>query len=491
MTPEPDRLDQSVPNIEDHDDASGEDRAYQRVLLGVVMLAVMTFGSLMTIVTVSLDLIAEDVGSSRATLTWMITGLMLAMAVGTPIAGKLGDIHGHRRLFLIGLAGGIVTTVLSALAWDAVSLITFRVLFGITGAMIMPSGMALMMHAFSVERRATAMGWHQFATTGAPTIGLVAGGPLIDIIGWRALFYGFAAISVVALVLGWRFVRPTPRQENQPLDYPGAAALGGSVLAGLLALTRLSELLRRGEGLATFADPLTVGLIAICAFGAWAFVQVERRSRAPMLQLDYFRRRNFTLPMLAAAMIQFAYMGGFVVTPALLGTVYGITVGTIAVMLTPRPGVFSLASPVGGYLATRLGERRPIIIGAGFMVTSMAAFVGASLVGSDTGRTVGIVLTLAGLALSGAAAGISQPSVAAMVVGSVDDADMGIANGMNQQITLIGVVSGIQTMNVFLGDSTEPGRFAATFAVGLAIAVLGMLFALGTIDPRRSSPTPG
>ncbi|MEL6985586.1 MAG: MFS transporter, partial [Actinomycetota bacterium] len=125
-----------------------EDRRYQRVLLGVVMLAVMTFGSLMTIVTVSLDLIADDVGSSRATLTWMITGLMLAMAVATPIAGKLGDIKGHRRLFLLGLTGGLITTLLSAMAWDAVSLIVFRVLFGLTGAMMMPSGMALMMQAY-------------------------------------------------------------------------------------------------------------------------------------------------------------------------------------------------------------------------------------------------------------------------------------------------------------------------------------------------------
>ena len=92
------------------------------------MLAVMAFGSLMTIVTVSLDEIATDLDSSRATLTWMITGLMLAVAVMTPIAGKLGDIKGHRRMFLLGLAGGVLTTALSAMAWDATSLIVLRTL---------------------------------------------------------------------------------------------------------------------------------------------------------------------------------------------------------------------------------------------------------------------------------------------------------------------------------------------------------------------------
>ncbi len=459
-----------------------EDRRYQRVLLGVVMLAVMTFGSLMTIVTVSLDLIADDVGSSRATLTWMITGLMLAMAVATPIAGKLGDIKGHRRLFLLGLAGGLITTLLSALAWDAISLIVFRVLFGLTGAMMMPSGMALMMRAYGAERRATAMGWYQFAMTGAPTLGLVIGGPLIDIIGWRALFVGFSGITGLALVLGYRVLRPTPRLERQPVDYPGAAALGAAALAGLLAITRLSQRFQDAGGLGAAADPVLLALLATCAVMVVAFIRIERRSQAPMLKLEYFRRRNFTLPMVSAAMVQFAYMGGFVVTPALLGTLYGLSVGAIALMMVPRPGVFSLASPVGGYLATRIGEKRPIVLGALLMIVSMAAFAGAALVDIDGSRTLGLGLVLVGLALSGASAGVSQPSVAAMVAGAVDEEDLGIANGMNQQIMFIGIVSGVQTMNVLVGDEAGSTRFAATFVLGLVVATFGLVAALGVGD---------
>ncbi len=465
-------------------DAVIDDLRYQRILLGVVMLAVMTFGSLMTIVTVSLDLIADDVGSSRATLTWMITGLMLAMAVGTPIAGKLGDIRGHRRLFLFGLVGGIATTLLSAVAWDATSLIAFRVLFGLTGAMMMPSGMALMMQAYGPERRATAMGWYQFAMTGAPTIGLVVGGPLIDIIGWRALFVGFAGITTIAFLLGLRVVRPTPRQANQPLDYPGAAALGGAVLAGLLAITRLSQRLQDGSTttVEALADPLLAALVLACGALVAGFISVERRSPAPMLRLAYFRRRNFTLPMVSSALVQFAYMGGFVVTPALLGSIYGMGVGAIALLMVPRPGVFSLASPVGGYLASRIGEKRPIVLGAILMIGSMAIFAVAALVGSDESRLVGLGLVIVGLSLSGASAGVSQPSVAAMVAGAVDEADLGIANGMSQQIMFIGIVSGVQTMNVLIGDDPGPSRFAWTFALGLVAAVFGLVTALGVSE---------
>ncbi|MGF1596773.1 MAG: MFS transporter [Acidimicrobiales bacterium] len=461
------------------------DQAYQRRLLGVVMLAVMAFGSLMTIVTVSLDEIAGDLGSSRATLTWMITGLMLAMAVLTPVAGKLGDVRGHRRMFLIGLTGGVVFTVASALAWDAASMITFRVLFGITGAFVMPNGMSLMMHAYGPQRRATAMGWYQFAMTGAPTIGLVIGGPLIDVVGWRWIFVAFAVISMLALAVGARLIRPTPTLGDVPIDYVGAATLGGAVLTGLLALTRVSQLLRDGGGETAATDPAALVLVALSAAGIAAFVVVERRSTAPMLQLRYFRRRNFTLPMVSSSLGQFAYMGGFVVTPALLGNLYGYGIGAIALLLAARPGVFSLASPLGGYLATSMGERLPLVVGAAAMVASMAAFAAGS---AFTG-TAGVVVIVVGLMLSGASAGVSQPAVASMVVGAVDSGDMGIANGMSQQIMFIGIVSGIQTMNVFLGDDATSSQFVATFVFGGVVAVAGLVAAMAARDPSRT-PTP-
>jgi MFS family permease len=92
------------------------------------------------------------------------------------------------------------------------------VLFGLTGAMVMPNGMSLMMQAYGPQRRATAMGWFQFAMTGAPTIGLVAGGPLIDVIGWRSIFWIFAGVSLVAFVVGWIVVRETPRQAGASID---------------------------------------------------------------------------------------------------------------------------------------------------------------------------------------------------------------------------------------------------------------------------------
>jgi MFS family permease len=170
-------------------------------------------------------------------------------------------------------------------------------------------------------------------------------------------------------------------------------------------------------------------------------------------------------------------MGGFVVTPILLDDVYGWTVGSTALILAPRPGAFSISSPIGGYMASRWGERRPIILGALAMVISMMAFTGAS-----GGGSLGLTLIVTGLVLSGVSAGISQPGVASMVAGAVDQRDLGIANGMSQQMMFIGIVSGIQVMLVLLGDAPGTSDFARTFVVGGIVAAMGLAAATATRD---------
>ena len=454
----------------DGDSAGPDDPRYRWILLALVMLALMTFGSLMTIVTVSLGEIGDDLGASRSTMTWAITGLLLATALGTPIAGTLGDIYGHRRMVLLGLASGAVLTAASGLAWNAASLIAFRVAFGLFSSMVSPNAVALMMHAFGADRRATAMGWYQFAVTGAPTIGLVIGGPLIDVLGWRVLFFGFAGISFLAFVIGLVVIRPTPRSEGRPLDLPGATTLTLGVLAGLLAITRITAAIRDESIGAAVTDPISLVLLAGLVVGIRAFVSIEQRSAAPMLPIRYFRRRDFSLPMLTSATMQFAYMGGFVITPALLEGRYLWTVGGIALLMAPRPGAFSLSSLLGGYLPSRIGLKIPTLMGPIAMMISMAAFIAASPLTSG----LGIGLILVGLVMSGVSSGIAQPSIAALVVGAVDEGDVGIANGMNQQITMIGIIVGIQTMNVLVGDDASGGRFAATYLVGFVVATVGL-----------------
>lgn len=454
------------------------DRQRLDTLVFVVILSVTAFGSLMTIVTVALGDIAEDLNSSRSTMTWAITGLMLTMAVATPIGGKLGDLYGYRKVFLVGLAGGTVATLLAALARDAPTLIAFRVLFGAFGALVLPNAQALMMHAFGPSRRSTALGWFNFAMTGAPTVGIVIGGPMIDVVGWRPVFAAFATINLLALIAGALLVRPVPGQGKVSIDFAGAATLALTVLSGLFAITRFTGQARDGSIGSALLDVPALSLVVAAVCAGRLFVYVERRSAQPMLKIDYFARRAFTMPMIASASLQFAYMGGFVVTPALLTDHYGWTAGGIALLMIPRPGAFSLSSLVGGYLPQRIGMRGPIIIGAVVMTLSMLTFAWAA----TSSHGLGLVLIVIGLILTGIAAGISGPSTGAMVADAVDDNDLGIANGMNQQVMFIGIVAGIQTMNVLIGDDAPISRFVFTYGLGAGVAIAGV--AAGLLAPR-------
>ena len=130
---------------------------------------------------------------------WLLTGLMLAMAVCTPLGGKISDAFGHKRVFMVGNGAMAVFMFLSAVAPNMGVLILWRVLFGIAGAVLMTAGMALIMNAFPVEERARAVAYFQMAMTGGPTIGVVIGGPLIDVIGWRGVFAVFGGAKTLGI----------------------------------------------------------------------------------------------------------------------------------------------------------------------------------------------------------------------------------------------------------------------------------------------------
>ena len=460
--------DPASPNDDPVDDA-----AYRRRLLFAVMLSVMGFGSLTTIVTVALGTLATELDSTRTTLGWAVTGVLLTMAVATPLGGKLGDIRGHRCMFVIGSIASVVTTAACAFAWDATSLIVFRVLFGLSGALVQPAGMSLLMRAYGPQRRATAMGWFQFASTGAPAIGLVIGGPLIDVLGWRTLFLVFAATSLAALVVAVAVVRESPLGERLPLDVLGSVSLGLGILFVLLGVGTTA---RNG-----ITDPLAPIEFAAAAIAIGTFVVAERRAPYPLLRLEYFGRRRFSAPMLANSLTQFAYMGGFVVTPLLLGDVYGYAVSAVAMIMAPRPGAFAATSPFGGALASRIGERIPMLVAGCCMIASMFSFAA----GSAPGR---VVFVIGGLLLSGISAGIGQPAYAAMVADSVDEADVGVASGMNQTMLFVGIVSGIQVMLVVLGDDPSQQRFVGTYLFGASVAALGLVaaFVAGARRPATS-----
>jgi MFS family permease len=423
-----------------------------------------------TVVAVSLPDIARDLDSSTTALTWIVTGPFLAHALGMPLLGSVGDVHGHRRVYLTCFAMFTVFTGLSALAWDAGSLITVRVVAALAGAATGPASMAIIMHAFPAEDRVKAMGWWSLVGAGGPVIGLAAGGPLVEALGWRWIFILQTPLAVVALAVAGILLRETPRAARQPIDVAGAAALAATTVAPLLAL--------QIGATSGFVDPLALGLFGIAGAGLVAFVYIERRAPRPLLPLDFFRRRNFTASLLAQSTTQFAYMGGFIVTPLLVQDVFGYAIAATALIMLCRPLAFSVSAPALGYAAVRIGERRASVAGCALVAASMACFVFAV-----TSESLGLVV--GALVLSGIGLGASSPSLISTAANAVAPDRLGVANAAQQMVVIIGAVAGIQVLATIQDAGTGTGPFVDAYLVGLVFALVGTIAATWVRSTER------
>lgn len=433
---------------------------YRWWVLVTVLTGLFATGFTITILAVSLGTVARDLDTRATALTWVVTGPLLGLALAMPLFGKLGDVWGHRRVYLWGFAGFTVGAALTAVAWSGPVLIAVRVLGSLPGAAIGPASMALIMTAFAEEDRVKAMGWWSLVGAGAPVIGLVAGGPIVDAVGWRAIFVIQAPLALLALAIAAVVLRETPRRPREPVDIAGAATLAAATVLALLGLTVGAD---RG-----FADPLALVLFVASPIALAGFVAAERRAAHPLLPLTFFRRPSFTPSLVAQFSANFAYMGGFIVTPLLVERRFGYGVAATSLAMAFRPLCFSVSAPVAGFVAARTGERRAALTGTVLLVASMVLFVFAA-----AADAVGPVF--AGLVLSGLAMGTSSPSLVTVVANAVDVHDLGVANAAQQMVAQIGVVAGIQVLSTVQGDSHLAGPFVAAYSVGAVAAVVAVI----------------
>jgi EmrB/QacA subfamily drug resistance transporter len=450
-----------------------ESDRYRWWVLWTALAGLFATGFTITILAVSLGDVARDLGASETALTWTVTGPFLALALSMPLFGKIGDVRGHRRVYLVGLAGFTVATFLTALAWDGASLIAIRSLGAIPGAATGPASMALIMRAFPEEDRVKAMGWWSLVGAGAPVLGLVAGGPLVDAIGWRSIFLVQAPLALVALLVAIPILHETPRMEREPIDYPGALTLAAATVAALLGLSVGSQV--------GWTHPLVLGLFAVAPLAAAAFVAIERRAEHPLLPLRFFTERNFTASLVAQFLSNFGYMGGFIITPLLMEDVFGFTVAATSLAMICRPLSFSLSSPVAGYVAVRVGERSASVLGCALVAVSLACFAAGA-----AGESLGLVF--AALVLSGLGLGTSQPSLISSAANAVDTASLGVANAAQVMVTQIGVVAGIQVLSTIQGGGSSSGSFTVAYLAGGAVAALsvaGAVFVRSADRPAR------
>ncbi len=417
-----------------------------------------------TILGVSLLSIAEDLDSQVSTIAWVMTAPMLAQAVSAPLLGKLGDLYGHRRVYLVGFLLATLVATATAFAWDAFSLIGLRTAGQLMGTATMPASMAMLFRAYEGRERVKAMGWMSVVIAGGPVLGLAIGGLLVEWIGWRLIFVIQGGLSAVALAVACVVLVETPRRQNVRLDVPGAFVLALAAFALTFSINRLPAW-GLGDARVWLALLSTPGLIAL-------FVRIERHSSHPLLPLNLLGRRNFALPLLVGFTVQFAYMGGFIISPLIMMGVFGLGQAATSMWTIARPVSFSASSPIGGQLGMRWGERTLIILGSGLVLLAMLAFAAGA-----AERSMGLIL--AGLVLAGLGMGLAQPSLSTIVASAVSEHDHGLAVSTMATMTGIGGVAGISILTALCADATTPDAFRNGYLLGAAVAAIGLLLSLG------------
>ena len=445
-------------------------RRSPRLLLATVLVGLFATGFSITILAVSLGDVARDLDSSRTLLTWTVTGPFLVMALAMPLLGNLGDVIGHRKVFLVGLTVFAIATACTAVAWSGLSLVVLRLVAAGGGAAIGPASMALIMRAYPVEERVKAMGWWSLVGAGGPVIGLVVGGPVVDAIGWRGIFAVQAPLAALAALAAMRVLRETPRGVRVPIDWPGVFSLGAAATSLLLGLNL--------AGSSGWGSPIVIALLCAAPIALVAFVRIERTTRHPLMPLELFATRDFSAALMARTAVNFAYMGGFIITPFLVRQEFGFSVAAASLAMVLRPLSNSTASPVSGYAALRFGERRVATFGTSLLVFSMACFVAAT-------AWEALALVFLGLFVSGVAAGAAMPSLITVASNSVPDDRLGVANAAQQMCDAIGAVLGIQVLSTVQEGAGGGAGFERAYAVGAIVAVLAVVAARFVSTTRR------
>lgn len=431
---------------------------YPRTLLVTCLLGMFCTTFTVTILTVSINVVADDLNSTPAVIAWVVTAPMLVQAVAMPILGRIGDMRGHRRVYLVGFSLTIVFSILTAAAWSPLSLIVFRCLAQLAGTATVPASFAMLFRAFPPEQRVRASAWASGTLSGASVTGLAIGGVVIDNVGWRPLFLIQAGLAAAALVPAFLVLAKDVHRVKVRLDRAGALALAVSAFALSFGANRAA---------AWGLHPVVIGLAVLLPFALWALVRIERRAEAPVIPLGLLELRDIRAAGAASFFMNGAHMSSFLVTPLLLLTVFGYSATATSLLTLARTLSISLSAPIASRIGMRIGERQLAVVAATVMSAGMAALgVGAG--------TELIAVVLLSMVLSGFAFGHGQPSMLTLAGNAVESEHFGLVTSLQQTAGQIGAVTAMGAAAAIIGDSTASGPFA--FAYGMA-AVLALVAA--------------
>lgn len=393
-----------------------------------------------------------------AAVRWVVLAYLLAMVALLIPAGRLADALGPRAIFLAGLgliaAGALLAATAPALGW----LVAGRLVQGAGNAGVVAGGQAALALLFTGSR-GRALGWLHAATSAGFLAGPVAGGFLIDAVGWRAIFLVHLPLAALALGVAWRALPARAAGAATPIHLPGMLAFALGVSTLVLALTHLGVPGSVGAALGA-------GGVALACFAI--FGVVERRSPVPLLDLSLMRRRAVAAGLLAACLVFVAMAANMFLVPFLLRDLLNLSPTAAGGAMATVPAAILLLAPRGGALADRFGPRRPATLGAA-LVTAAIALLATVRPASPVWLVVGA------LALYGAGAALFQSPNNSAVLAAVPAGQLGAASGLLALARQLGQILGIALASGVVQARRGDGEAAAFRDALLALAVAGLL----------------
>ncbi|MFL5873612.1 MAG: MFS transporter [Solirubrobacterales bacterium] len=382
-----------------------------------------------TVVNVALPSIQKDLGASISGLEWTINGYTLSFAVLLATGGRLGDIFGRRLMFLIGVVIFALSSATAGLAPNETALVVSRVVQGVGAALMMPGTLSIITDAFPAHERGKAMGTWAGVSALALAVGPVLGGFLTEHVSWRAIFYINIPVAIGAVIATLFAVRESrDTSVGRDVDYGGVAVLTVGLTALVLALV---------EGNAWgWGSTEVIVLLALAAVALPAFVFVENRVKAPMVQFDLLSDRNFLAAVCVALILTFAMMGVFFFLALYMQDILGYSPLEAGIRFLPSTLMIVGVAPVAGRLSDRFGPRW--LIAGGLLIVASSLFT-FSRIQVDSGY----LDLLPGFMLLGIGVAMTMSPMTSAAMNAVPVQKAGIASGVLSMFRMVGGSLGI------------------------------------------------
>ena len=420
----------------------GKAAAHPQLVLATTILASSLAFIDGSVVNVGLAAIGRSLTADAGALQWIVNAYLLPLSALLLLGGTAGDRFGRRRLLVFGITVFALASFGCALAPNLAALLAGRAVQGVGAAVLLPNSLAILGKTFPGPAKGRAIGLWAAAGAVAGAIGPVLGGWLIDLGSWRAIFFVNLPIAAGAVTLALRYVASDEGGEQPPLD-----ALGGFLAT--IGVGALTWALTVGSGQSGWSRaPLATGVMGIAVTLLFLLVEKRRGDRA-MMPLHLFGSRTFAGLTLFTLLLYGALGGLFVLLPYVLITGNGYSSTAAGAALLPLPLIISVASPLIGSLAGRIGPRLPLAIGS--LVTAGGFLLALRI--SDGARYWTEVLPavfVMALGLSGAVAPLTTA-----VLSSVDPRHSGSASGLNSAMARTGGLVATALLGAVLAASGE------------------------------------